>query len=40
VLTDTWGGSIRMSTEEFRQLAREGLSSRFDTMAQIAESWP
>ena len=24
VLTDTWGGSIRMSTGEFRQLAREG----------------
>jgi hypothetical protein len=40
VLTDTWGGSIRMSTEEFRQLAREGVSSRFDAMAQIAESWP
>ncbi len=39
VLTDTWGGSIRMSTEEFRQLAREGVSSRFETMAQIAESW-
>jgi hypothetical protein len=40
VLTDTWGGSIRMSTEEFRQLAREGVSRRFETMAQIAESWP
>jgi hypothetical protein len=39
VLTDTWGGSIRMSTEEFRQLAREGVSSRFEAMAQIAESW-
>jgi antitoxin (DNA-binding transcriptional repressor) of toxin-antitoxin stability system len=39
VLTDTWGGSIRMSIEEFRQLAREGVSSRFDAMAQIAESW-
>ena len=26
VLTDTWGGSIRMSTGEFRQLAREGVS--------------
>ena len=24
VLTDVWGGSIRMSTGEFRQLAREG----------------
>lgn len=40
VLTDTWGGSIRMSAEEFRQLAREGVSSRFEAMAQIAESWP
>jgi hypothetical protein len=40
VLKDTWGGSIRMSTEEFRQLAREGASSRFEIMAQIAESWP
>ncbi len=39
VLTDTWGGSIRMSVQKFRQLAREGVSSRFDTMAQIAESW-
>ena len=39
VLTDTWGGSIRMSTGEFRQLAREGVSSRFEAMAQIAESW-
>jgi hypothetical protein len=29
-----------MSTEEFRQLAREGVSSRFEAMAQIAESWP
>ena len=34
-----WGGSIRMSTEEFRQLAIEGVSSRFEAMAQIAESW-
>jgi hypothetical protein len=40
VLTDTWGGSIRMSTEDFRQLAREGVSARFDALAQIAESWP
>lgn len=40
VLTDTWGGSIRMSAEEFRQLAREGVSRRFEAMAQIAESWP
>ena len=40
VLKDTWGGSIRLSTEEFRQLAREGVSSRFEAMAQIAESWP
>jgi hypothetical protein len=40
VLTDTWGGSIRMSAEEFRQVAREGVSSRFEAMAQIAESWP
>ena len=39
VLTDARGGSIRMSTQEFRQLAREGTSSRFETMAQIAESW-
>jgi hypothetical protein len=39
VLTDKWGGSIRMSTEEFRQLAREGVSRRFEAMAQIAESW-
>jgi hypothetical protein len=28
VLTDVWGGSIRMSTGEFRQLATEGISSR------------
>jgi hypothetical protein len=40
VLIDTWGGSIRMSAEEFRQLAKEGASSRFEAMAQIAESWP
>ena len=40
VLTDTWGGSIRMSTQEFRQLAAEGVSSRFEAMAHIAESWP
>ena len=40
VLTDTWGGSIRMSADEFRQLAKEGVSSRFDATAQIAESWP
>ncbi len=40
VLSDTWGGSIRMGIEEFRQLAREGISSRFDAMAQIAASWP
>ena len=39
VLTDVWGGSIRMSTREFRQLAREGVSGRFEAMAQIAESW-
>ena len=39
VLTDVGGGSIRMSTGEFRQLAREGVSSRFEAMAQIAESW-
>jgi hypothetical protein len=37
VLKDTWGGSIRMSTGKFRQLAREGMSSRFEAMAQIAE---
>ena len=29
-----------MSAGEFRQLAREGVSSRFESMAQIAESWP
>ncbi len=40
VLTDTWGGSIRMSAGEFRQLAREGVSDRFEAMAQIAESSP
>jgi hypothetical protein len=28
-----------MSTGEFWQLAREGVSSGFETMAQIAESW-
>jgi len=28
MLTDVWGGSIRMSTGEFRQLAREGVLSR------------
>jgi hypothetical protein len=39
VVSDTWGGSIRMSTGEFRQLAREGVSRRFEAMAQIAESW-
>src|SRR6266705_5560455 len=39
VLTDVWGGSIRMSTGEFRQLASEAISGRFETMAQIAESW-
>ena len=39
VLTDTWGGSIRMSAGEFRQLAREGVSDRFEAMAAIAESW-
>jgi hypothetical protein len=37
-LSDVWGGSIRMSTGEFRQLASEGGSSRFEAMAQIAES--
>jgi hypothetical protein len=40
VLKDTWGGTIRMSTAEFRQLAREGVSSRFEMMAEIADSWP
>jgi hypothetical protein len=34
-----WGGSIHMSTEEFRQLAMEGVSNRFETMAQIVDSW-
>ena len=32
VLKDTWGGSIRMSTGEFRQLARAGVSPRFEAM--------
>jgi hypothetical protein len=40
VLKDTWGGSIRMSTAEFPHLATEGISSRFEMMAQIADSWP
>ncbi len=40
VLKDTWGGSIRMSTEEFRQLASAGVSPRFEAMAQISESSP
>ena len=40
VLKDTWGGSIRMSTGEFRQLARAGVSPRFEAIAQIAESSP
>ncbi len=40
VLKDTWGGSIRMSTEEFRQLASAGVSPRFEAMAHFAESWP
>jgi hypothetical protein len=40
VLSDAWGGSIHMSTEEFGRLAREGVSSRFETKAQIADSWP
>jgi hypothetical protein len=39
VLADTWGGSIRMSIGEFRQLAQAGTSSRFEAMAQIAQSW-
>ena len=39
MLSDAWGGSIHVSTEEFRQLAREGVSNRFETMAQIADSW-
>jgi hypothetical protein len=39
VLSDAWGGTIHMSTEEFRQLAREGMSNRLETMAQIADSW-
>jgi len=39
VLTDVWGGSIRMSTREFRQLARDAVASRFEAMAQIAEAW-
>ncbi len=40
VLKDTWGGSIRMSTDEFRQLARAGVSPRFEAMAQISECLP
>jgi len=39
VLADTWGGSVRMSITEFRELAREGTSSRFEAMARIAEAW-
>ena len=38
VLKDIWGGSIRMSTEDFRQLAREGVSPRFEALAQIADA--
>jgi hypothetical protein len=38
VLKDAWGGSIRVSTGEFRQLARAGVSPRFEAMAQIAGS--
>ena len=40
VLKDTRGGSIRMSTGEFRQLAGAGVSPRFEAMAQIADSVP
>ena len=40
VLADIWGGSIRMSTREFRRLAAEGMSHRFEAMAEIADSWP
>ena len=35
MLTDVWGGSIRMSTGEFRQLAREGVSSRMAIGASV-----
>jgi hypothetical protein len=38
VLTDAWGGSIRMSLEEFRLLTREGLCELFTTMALLAGS--
>jgi len=40
VLKDTWGGSIRMSTDEFRLHVRAGVSPRFEAMAQIGESLP
>jgi len=40
VLTDTWGGSIRMSTAEFRHLAPRGSLEPVDAMARIADSWP
>jgi hypothetical protein len=38
VLSDAWGGSIHMSTEEFRQLARGGVSNRFETPARASSS--
>ena len=38
VLKDTWDGSIRTSTGEFRQLARAGVSPRFEAIAQISDS--
>jgi hypothetical protein len=37
MLRDTWGGSIRMSIDEFRRLAREGVSDRFEALASVAE---
>jgi len=38
VLKDAWGGNIRMSTGESRQLARAGVSPRCEATARIAES--
>jgi len=40
VVKDTWDGSIRMNAQELRQLTGEGVSSRLEATAQIAESDP
>lgn len=37
VLADTRVASTRMSTKEFRRLAKEGVSNRFEVMAQSAD---